>query len=104
MLHGRDNALSGSLLLFQVNRLVLVPRDGCAYLSRRLAQLGLLIGVEAFLRASGALRPVHALKAAAQAGVAESAVAATVARQLVNHVADLRDLLVDVLLPRILEA
>ena len=40
-------------------------------------------------------------EATAQAGMAEGAVAAAIAGQLVDDAADLRDLLIDVQLPRI---
>jgi len=88
-----------SLLLFEINALVLMPGDRLANLGRRLAELGLLIGVEAFLGAGGAFRSMQSLEAAAQARMPQGAIAATVAGQLVDHAADLGHLLIDVYLP-----
>src|ERR1035438_1095298 len=70
------------LLLFQINRLVVVPGDPCANRGRCLALLCQAIGVERFLGAGGAFRPVQPLIATAQAGVAKSAVATAVAGKL----------------------
>ena len=89
--------------LFQIDLLVLVPGNGGADLRRLLAELGLLIGEEAFLGAGGALGPVQTFKTAAQAGVAQGPIAAAVAGKLVDHAADLSHLLINVLLPGISE-
>ena len=77
--------------------------DGCADLGWGFAQPGLLVGVEAFLGAGGALGAVESLEAAAQAGVAESAVATAVAGKLVGHAGNFGHLLVDVDLPWVTE-
>jgi len=80
-----------------------VTGDAGANLGRGLAEPGLLVGVKAFLRAGGALGAVQSLKATAQAGVAQRAVAAAVAGELISDVADLGNLLVDMHLPGITE-
>ncbi len=61
------------------------------------------VGEEGLLGAGGALGAVQPLIATAQAGVAQGAVAAAVAGKLVEHVAHLGRLLVDVHLPGIAE-
>src|SRR6185437_6463080 len=81
-----------------------MPLDPCTDLRRRLAQLRLLVGVEAFLGAGGALSPVQALEAAPQACVPERPVAAAVAGQLVQHAAHARRVTINVRLPGIAEA
>ena len=48
------------LLFVEVDLLVFMPGDGGPNLRGRFAELGLLIGKEAFLRAGGALGPVQA--------------------------------------------
>jgi hypothetical protein len=58
------------LLLLQVDGFVVVAGDAGANLSGRFPELRLLVGVEAFLGAGGALGAVQPLKATAQAGVA----------------------------------
>ena len=77
--------------------------DGGANLDGGLAEFELRVGEEGLLGAGGALGAVQALVATAQAGVAESAVAAAVARELVEDVSDLDGLLIDVDLPGIAE-
>src|SRR5580704_10146085 len=91
------------LLLFEIDLLVRVLSDAGADLGRRLSGLGHCVSVESLLRAGGALRPVVALEATAQAGVSQGAVAAAVAGKLVEHIPDLRGLLIDVHLPGIAE-
>jgi hypothetical protein len=90
-------------LLFEVDRFVLVAGDAGADLGGRFAQPGLLVGVEALLGAGGAFSAVERLKATAQAGVAQRAIAAAVAGQLVGHAADFGNVLVDMHLPGITE-
>ena len=77
--------------------------DAGANLCRGLAELGLRIGIERFLSAGGALGAVRILIATAQAGMAQGAVATAVSGKLVEDVADLDRLLVDMDLPGILE-
>jgi hypothetical protein len=91
------------LLPVEVNRLVLAPRNGSSNLRRRFAQLGLLVSKQALFGAGGALGAVQAFKAAPQAGMTQSAVTAAVAGQLVENVAHLGCILVDVHLPGIAE-
>lgn len=101
---GRDyRSIRVLLLLFEVDLLVGVLHDAGANLRGSFACLGHCIGVKRLLRAGGALRAVVALVATAQAGVAQGAVAAAVARELVENVADLRGLLIDVRLPWVAE-
>jgi hypothetical protein len=57
------------LLLFEVDALVLMPRNGCPDLLRRLAQLRLLVGEKAFLGARRAFSAVQGFEAAPQASV-----------------------------------
>ena len=92
-----------NLLLVEVDLLVVKSGNAGPDLRGSLAEPGLLVGVETFLGAGGTLGTVEALKATAQAGVAEGTVAAAVAWQLVDHAGDLCHLLVHVDLPRILE-
>ena len=91
------------LLIFEDDGFVFVACDGGTDLGRGLAELGLLGGEEAFLGAGGALGAVEGLKATAETGVAECAVAAAVAGELVDDVADFSSLLVDVDLPGVAE-
>jgi len=67
-----------------------VACDAGANLRGRPASLGLVVGVEAFLGAGGALGGVRRLVATVQAGVAQGAVAAAVAGQLINNAGDQR--------------
>ena len=90
-------------MLFKVDLQVLVPCNGGADLRRRLAEFGLLVGKEAFLGAGGTFGSMQPLEATPQAGMAQGQIAAAVAGKLVNHVADLGYLLVDVPLPGIAE-
>ena len=96
--------LSAELLLFQIDRLIRMGCNSGADLHGGLTEPGLLVGIDAFLGAGGALRSVEGFKAAAQAGVAEVAVAAAIAWELVNYVAYLSRILIDMDLPRIAEA
>ena len=73
--------------------------DGGADLGGRFAQLGLLVCEETFLGAGGALGAVLALKTAAQAGMAQGAVATAVAGELIGDTADFGYLIVNVPLP-----
>ena len=82
-----EAALAVVILLSRSIDLVLVARDAGADLRGRFAELGLLVCEEAFLGAGGALGAVQPFKATAQAGVAQGAVAAAVAGQLVGHAA-----------------
>ena len=66
--------------------------------------LGFVVGVEAFLGAGGALGAVGGFIAAVQAGVAERAVAAAVARELIDDSAGLDRQLVRTYLPVVAEA
>ena len=91
------------LLLVEVDGLVFVAGDGFADLGWVFAEFGLLVGEEALLGASGALGAVQAFKAAAQAGVAEGAVAAAVAGELVGDAGDFSYVLIDVDLPGVAE-
>ena len=83
----------------EINTLELVPVDCFANLGRGLSEFGLLIGEEPLFGAGRALGAVEPFKAAAEAGMAESAIAVAIARQLVEDVSDLRGLLVDMDLP-----
>jgi hypothetical protein len=80
-----------------------VPRNGFAYLRGRLAEFCLLVCEQAFFGAGGALGAMQALETTAQAGVAQGAVAAAVAGKLIDNAADFGHLLIDVLLPVVLE-
>jgi len=91
------------LLFFEVDRLEFVAGDALANLGRGLACFVLREGIEGFFGAGGTFRAVQTFIATAQAGVAESAIAAAVAGELVEQVADLRSLLIDMPLPGILE-
>jgi hypothetical protein len=91
------------LLLFKIDLLVSMLRNAGTDLRRCLSSFGHCVSVEGLLSASRALSAVIAFVATPQAGVAESPVAATVARELIEHSADLRGLLVDVYLPGILK-
>jgi hypothetical protein len=88
----------------EIDRFVLAALDAGADLSGRPALLRLLVRVEAFLGAGGARGSVQAFKATAQAGMAQGAVAAAVAGELVSDAAHLGDLLIYVALPGILKA
>ncbi len=105
--HGIDRLMlrtrRSSLLLFEVDALVLMAGDAGADLSGGLAGLGQAIGVEGFLSAGGALGSMQALVAATQAGVAQGAIAAAVAGQLIDDIANFDCLLIDVDLPGIAE-
>jgi len=90
-------------LLQQIDGLVIAAGDAGANLCRCLAELGLRIGIERLLSAGGTLGAVRILIATAQAGMAEGAVATAVAGKLIEDIADLDGLLVDVDLPWILE-
>ena len=79
-----------------------MSRNAGTDLRGSLAQLGLLVRVKALFGAGGALGSMEGFKAAAQAGVAESTVAAAVAGKLVGYVSDLRNLLIDMDLPWVL--
>ena len=57
-----------------------MARDAGPDLRGGLAQLSLLVSVEAFLGAGGTLRAVRRFIATPQAGVAERAIAAAIAR------------------------
>jgi len=92
-----------SLLFFQIDRLILMALNCAPNLDRRLSELGLLICEKSFLGAGGAFRSVQAFKAATQACVPQSAVAAAIAWQLIQHAGDLRCLLVSVQLPVVTE-
>ena len=91
------------LLLLQIDLFVSVLGDAGANLGRSLACLGHGKGIERLLGARGALGAMQTFVAAAQAGVAESSIAAAVARKLVKHVSDLGRLLINVHLPWIAE-
>src|SRR5580704_10847304 len=70
------------LLLFEIDRLVFVAGDALANLGGGLACFVLREGIEGFFRAGGTFRAVQTLIAAAQTGVAESAVTTAVAGKL----------------------
>ena len=70
---------------FKIDRLPLTAFDARADLRRRLSQLCLAIGVNAFLHAGRALCPVKDFKAAMQAVVAHRTIAVAVAGLLVQH-------------------
>jgi hypothetical protein len=91
------------LLFFELDGLVLVAGDAGADFGWCSAQFGLLVDEEALFGASGAFGAMQALKAAAQAGVAEGAVAAAIAGELIGDAADFRHLLVHVHLPGVTE-
>ena len=97
------SSVSADLLLLEVDALEGMVFDGVADLCWGLAEPGLLIGVEGFLGAGGALGAVVALKAATQAGVSEGAIATAITGELVEHAADFGGLLVDVHLPWVAE-
>src|SRR5208283_1506075 len=80
---------SDNLLLVEIDAFVLMARNAGADLRGSPSLLCFLIGVKAFLGAGGTLSTVCSLVAAAQAGVAQGAVAAAIARQLVDHVTNL---------------
>ena len=80
-----------------------MPLDRSTNLCWSLAKLSLLIGEQPLLGAGRAFCPVQALEATAQTCMAQSAVAAAIAGQLVQHARNLRGILVDVNLPRVAE-
>ena len=90
-------------MLLECDAFVVAVGDAGADFGGGLALPGHAISVDAFFGAGGALGAVQALKAAAQAGVAEGAIAAAVAGQLIKDVPDFCGLLVDMNLPGILE-
>ena len=92
------------LLLFEVDGLIFVTGNGGADFGWCSAKFGLLVNEEAFFGASRAFGAMQALKAASQAGMAEGAIAAAVAGQLIGDAADFRHLLVNMYLPGITEA
>ena len=92
-----------ALFLAQVDGLVLMAGDAGANLRRRPAGLGFVIGVETFSGADVAFGGVRCLVATMQAGVSEGAIAAAVARELVDDAGDLRGQLIDANLPVIAE-
>ena len=91
------------LLLIEIDGLVVVARDAGANLRGCPASFGLVVGVEAFLGAGGALGAVQVFIATVQAGVAEGAIAAAVAGQLIDDAGNLRGQLVDANLPVVAE-
>src|ERR1039458_10798336 len=72
------------LFLAKVDGFVLVAGDAGANLRGRPAGLGFVIGVKAFSSTDVALGGVRVLIATVQAGVAEGAIAAAIARKLVD--------------------
>ena len=94
----------GQLLLFvEIDLFKFVPCDRGADLGRLLAKLCLLICEKAFFSAGGAFRSVQAFKTTAQARVAQRAITPAITWQLIHHAADLNNLLIHVLLPRVSE-
>ena len=77
--------------------------DAGANLRGRPAGLGFVVGVEAFLGAGGTLGSVRIFIATVQAGVAERAIAATVAGQLIDDAGNLCCQLINAGLPVVLE-
>ena len=75
---------------FKIDRLPLTAFDARADLRRRLSQLRLAIGVNAFLHAGRALCPVKDFKAAMQAIVLQISVAMAIARLLMENRRNLR--------------
>src|ERR1700728_3544731 len=92
---------SARLFLAQIDGFVVVSGNSSANLRGRPAGLGLVVGVEAFLGTGGALGTMRIFKATVQAGVAELAITAAIARQLVNDAWNLGGQLVNVHLPGI---
>ena len=77
--------------------------DAGANLRGRPGGLGFVVGVKAFLGAGRALGAVQVFIATVQAGVAEGAIAAAVAGQLIDDAGNLRGQLVDANLPVVAE-
>jgi len=80
-----------------------MPCDTGANLRGRPSCLGFVVGVKTFLGTGRALRGVHVFIATVQAGVAERAIAAAVAGQLIDDAGNLRGQLVDANLPVVAE-
>lgn len=99
---GRVSSFS-SLFFLQIDRFVVVAGDAGANLRGRPTGLGFVVGVKAFLGAGGTLGAVRIFIATVQAGVAERAIAAAVAGQLIDHAGNLRGQLVYARLPVVLE-
>jgi len=98
---GSDDAWR--LFLFEIDGFVFVSRDAGANLRGGPSLLRLLVGVEAFLSAGGALGGVRGFIATVQAGVAQGAIAAAIAWELVDDARDLGRELIGVHLPRVAE-
>ena len=81
-----------------------VAGDADANLRRGPTSFGLEVGVEAFGSADVALGGMRVFVAAVQAGVTQRAVAAAVARKLIDHAGNLRGQLIGAHLPVIAEA
>jgi len=92
-----------SLLLFEVDAFVVVARDAYADLGGSLAGLGEPVRVESFFGACGALGAMQALITASQTCMAQRAITTAVTGELVERIADVGGLLVDMHLPRVAE-